>query len=198
MATGMYIWHAPHSRRVVREDVHKEGWHLPEWTYTGPMRMLLIYFTNISKLCVWYVIISIYVYFMLTHRRGWRRIYPVIQPPRRASQNTRCIRHQTTRMSRWLGRLSTLGGFGRLGRTLLLFVWRVSRTGLAHKGHHLRAHLGIRLKMTDGCRKCRRWYKLNERGMMSWSSACDSSRPSCPLWEYHLHVLVLSSLHLQT
>lgn len=58
MATGMYIWHAPHSRRVVREDAHKEGRHLPEWTHTGPMRMRLIYFTNISKFCVWYDIIQ--------------------------------------------------------------------------------------------------------------------------------------------
>jgi hypothetical protein len=58
MATGMYIWHAPHSRRVVCEDAYKEGRHLPEWMHTGPMRMLLIYFTNISKLCVWYDIIQ--------------------------------------------------------------------------------------------------------------------------------------------
>jgi hypothetical protein len=58
MTTDMYIWHAPHSRCVVREDPHKEGRHLLEWTYTGPMRMLLIYFTNISKLCVWYGIIQ--------------------------------------------------------------------------------------------------------------------------------------------
>lgn len=42
MTTDMYIWHAPHSRRVVREDPHKEGRHLLERTYTGPMRMLLI------------------------------------------------------------------------------------------------------------------------------------------------------------
>jgi len=53
MATGMYIWHATHSRRVVREDAYKEGRHLPEWAYTGPIRKLLINFTNISGLCVW-------------------------------------------------------------------------------------------------------------------------------------------------
>jgi hypothetical protein len=58
MTTDMYIWHGPHLRCVVREDPHKEGRHLLEWTYTGPMRMLLIYFTNIFKLCVWYDIIQ--------------------------------------------------------------------------------------------------------------------------------------------
>jgi hypothetical protein len=42
MTTDMYIWHTPHSRRVVREDPHKEGRHLRERAYTGPMRMLLI------------------------------------------------------------------------------------------------------------------------------------------------------------
>jgi hypothetical protein len=47
------------------------------------------------------------------------------------------------RMNRRLGGLSTRGGFGRLGRTLLMFMGRVSRTWLAHKGDHLRAHLGI-------------------------------------------------------
>jgi hypothetical protein len=42
MTTDMYIWHAPHSRRVVREDPHKEGRHFRERPYTGLMRMLLI------------------------------------------------------------------------------------------------------------------------------------------------------------
>jgi hypothetical protein len=42
MTTDMYIWHASHSRLVVREDPHKEGRHLRERTYTGRMRMLLI------------------------------------------------------------------------------------------------------------------------------------------------------------
>jgi len=42
MATGIYIWHAPHSRRVVCEDAHKERRHLPERADTGPMRMLLL------------------------------------------------------------------------------------------------------------------------------------------------------------
>jgi hypothetical protein len=57
MTTDKYIWHAPHSRRVVSEDAHKEGRHLLEWTYTGPMRMLLVYFYKFSKLCVCYDII---------------------------------------------------------------------------------------------------------------------------------------------
>jgi hypothetical protein len=35
MTTDMYIWHAPHSLRVVREDPHKEGRHLRERTYMG-------------------------------------------------------------------------------------------------------------------------------------------------------------------
>jgi hypothetical protein len=47
MATGIYIWHAPHSRRVVCEDAHKEGRHLSERADTGPMRMLLVYVINI-------------------------------------------------------------------------------------------------------------------------------------------------------
>jgi len=65
MATGMYIWHAPHSSRVIREDAHKEGRHLPEWTHTDPMCMLLIYFTRVFlsyvcdmtlfNICVFYV-----------------------------------------------------------------------------------------------------------------------------------------------
>jgi hypothetical protein len=42
MTTDMYIWHAPHSRRVVREDPHKEGRHFRERPYTGLMCMLLI------------------------------------------------------------------------------------------------------------------------------------------------------------
>jgi hypothetical protein len=42
MTTDMYIWYVPHSRHVLREDPHKEGRHLREQTYTGPMRMLLI------------------------------------------------------------------------------------------------------------------------------------------------------------
>jgi len=107
---------------------------------------------------------SIHVYLMLTtYRRGWRRVYPVILPPRRASQKTLCVGHQTTRTNRRLGCLSTRGGFGKLGRTLLLFVGRVSCTGLAHKGDHLRAHLGIGLNMLGRWRKWRRCYRLRER-----------------------------------
>jgi hypothetical protein len=41
MSPGIFIWHAPHSSGVVREDAHKEGQHLPQQTYTGPMCMLL-------------------------------------------------------------------------------------------------------------------------------------------------------------
>jgi len=63
---------------------------------------------------------------------------------------------------------------------LLLFVGRVSRTGLVHKGDHLRAHLGIGPSMPGRC------YVLSEREMTYWSSACDSLRHSCPLWEYHM------------
>jgi hypothetical protein len=47
VATDIYIWHAPHSRRAVCEDAHKERRHLSERTYTGPMRMLLFYVINI-------------------------------------------------------------------------------------------------------------------------------------------------------
>jgi hypothetical protein len=138
---------------------------------------------------------SIHVYFMLTTcRRGWRKVYPVILLPCRASQVTRCVGHRTTRMNRQLGGLSMLGGFGRLGRTLLLFVGRVSRIGLSHKGDHLRAHLGIGPNMPGRWGKCRQCYVLSERGITFWNSACDNSRPSWPLWEYHM----LSSLHLQT
>jgi len=142
---------------------------------------------------------SIHVYFMLTtYRRGWRRVYPVILLPCRASQKTRCVGHRTTRTNRRLGGLSTWGGFGRLGRTLLLFVGRVSRTWLSHKGDYLRENLGIGPYMPGRWRKWRRCYWLRERGMTPWSSACDNSRPSWPLWDYHMYALVLSSLHLQT
>jgi hypothetical protein len=141
---------------------------------------------------------SIYEYFMLTtYRRGWRRVYLVIQPPRRASQQTRCVGHRTTRTNRRLGGLSTQGEFGRLGRTLLMFERHVSHTGLAHRGNHLRAHLEIGPNTPGRWKKCKRSYGLSERGMTRWSSACNNSRPSCPQWEYQNHVLVLS-LHLQT
>jgi len=131
----------------------------------------------------------IHVYFMLTtYRRGWRR----------ASQKTRCIRHRTTRTNRRWGGLSTRGGFGKLARTLLLFVGRVSPTRLTHKGNHLRVHLGTEPYMTGGWRQWRCCYRLRERGMTPWSSACDNSRSSSPLWEYHMSAQVLSSLHLQT
>jgi hypothetical protein len=151
---------------------------------------------------------SIYDYFMLmTYRRGCRRVYPVIQPPCRASQQIRCVGHRTTRTNRRLGGLSMWGGFNRLGRTLLLFGGHVSNTGLAHKGEHLRACLGIGPNTPGRWKKSKRSYGLSERGMTRWSSACDSSTPwssacdssrsSCPQWEYHNHVLVIS-LHLQT
>jgi hypothetical protein len=53
MAIGNHFWHASHSRGVIRQDAHEEGRDPPERAYTGPMRMLLIYFFfNISKLCV--------------------------------------------------------------------------------------------------------------------------------------------------
>lgn len=134
---------------------------------------------------------------LTTYRWGWCRVYPVILLPRRASQETWCVGHRTMRTSRRLGGMSTQGGFGRLGRTLLLFVERVSRTKLAHKGDHLRAHLGIRSNMLGRWQKWRRCYRLRERGMTPWSSACDNSRPSWPLWDNHIYALVLSCLHLQ-
>jgi hypothetical protein len=145
-----------------------------------------------------YVFNTCVFYVDFVRRRGWRRVYPMILPPRKASQKTRCVGHWTTRTNRRLGGLSTRGGFGRLSRTLLLFVGHVSRTGLAHKGDHLRAHLGIGPYMPGGWRKWRRCYELKERGMTPWSSANDNSRPSWPLWDHHMYVMVLISLHLQT
>jgi len=127
-----------------------------------------------------------------------RQNYPVILPLPRACQKTRCDGHQTTRTNRRWGGLSTQGGFSRLGRMLLLYVGRVSHTGLAHKGDHLRAHLGTSLDMRGGWRQWRRFYRLRPRGMMSWSRAFENSRPSSPPWEYHMWAQVLSSLHLQT
>jgi hypothetical protein len=107
---------------------------------------------------------SIHVYFMLTtYMRGWRIIYPLILPPRRVSQKTWCVGHWTTRTNRRWGGLSTRGGFGRLARMLLLFVGCVSRTGLAHNGDHLRAHLRTRLYMTGGWRQWRRCYGQREK-----------------------------------
>jgi hypothetical protein len=138
------------------------------------------------------------VFYVDDFRRGWHRIYPVILPPRRASQQTRCIGHRTTRTNRRWGGLSTRGRLGKLARTLLLFVGLVSRTGLTHKEDHLRAHLGTGPYMTGGWRQWRWCYGLRERGMTPWSSACDNSRSSSPLWEYHMWALVLISLHLQT
>jgi hypothetical protein len=142
---------------------------------------------------------------LTTYRRGWSKVYPVIQPPRRASQQTRCVGNRTTRTNRRLGGLSTRGGFGRLGRTLHLFGGHVSHTGLAHRRDHLRARLGIEPNTPGRWKKSKRSYRLSERGMTRWSSvcnsstpwssACDSSRSSCPPWEYHNHVLVLS-LHM--
>jgi hypothetical protein len=134
---------------------------------------------------------------LTTYRRGWYRIYPVILPLLRACQKIRCVEHRTTRMNRRWGGLSTPGGFGRLARTLLLYVGRVSHIGIAHKGDHFRAHLGIGLYMRVGWQQWRRCYRLIPRGMMPWSSACDNSRPSSPPWEYHMWAQVLSSLHLQ-
>jgi hypothetical protein len=40
---------------------------------------------------------------LMTYRRGWRRIYPLISPPRRASHKTQCVGHRTTRTNRRLG-----------------------------------------------------------------------------------------------
>jgi hypothetical protein len=134
---------------------------------------------------------------LTTYRKGWHRIYPVIMPLLRACQKTRCVGHRTMRTNRRWGGLSTRGGFGRLARTLLLYVRHVSHTGLAHKGDHRTAHLGTGLYMRGGWRQWRRCYRLRPRGMMHWSSAYDNPRPSTPLWEYHMWAQVLSSLHLQ-
>jgi len=152
---------------------------------------------------------SIDVYFLLTtYRRGWRRIYPVILSPRRASQTIWRVGHRTTCTNRLLWGQSTRGGFGKLGRTLLLFVGHVSRTWLTHKGDHLMAHLRIGPYMPRKWQKWRRCYGLRERGMTPWSSACnnwthwssacDNSRPSWSLWDHHMYALMLSNLHLQT
>jgi hypothetical protein len=135
---------------------------------------------------------------LMMYRRGWRRIYPLIPPPRRASHKTPCVGHQTTRMNRRLGGLSTRGGFGRLGRTLLLFVRHVSRIGLVHRGLHQMARPRLWLNMPGRWRICGRSYMPSERETTSWSSACEGSRHSCPLWEYRMAQEVLSSLHLQT
>jgi hypothetical protein len=135
---------------------------------------------------------------LTTYRRGWHRVYLVILPLPRACQKTQCVGHRTTRMNRRWGGLSTQGGFERLGRTLLLYVGRVSHTELVYKGDHLRAHHGTGLNMIGGWWQWRRCYKLRPRGMMSWSSTFDNSRPSSPMWEYHMWAQVLSSLHLQT
>jgi hypothetical protein len=73
------------------------------------------------------------------------------------------------------------GEFGRLGRTLLLFMGRVSRTGLTHRGLHQRARPRLWLDMPGRWQICGRSYVPSERETMAWSSACDSSRHSCPL-----------------
>jgi hypothetical protein len=106
----------------------------------------------------------IHVYFMLTtYRRGLRRVYPVILPPHRVSQETRCIQHRMMCTSRRLGGLSMWGGFGRLGRMSLQFVGRVSLTGLAHRGLHQRALPGLWLNMLGRWRICGRSYVPRER-----------------------------------
>jgi hypothetical protein len=135
---------------------------------------------------------------LMTYRRGWRRIYPLIPPPRRVSHKTWCVGHRTTRTNRRLGGLSTRGGFGKLGRTLLLFVGRVLRTGLVHRGLHQMARPRLWLNMPERWRICGRSYVPSERETTSWSSACEGSRHSCPLWEYCMVHEMLSSLHLQT
>jgi len=110
-----------------------------------------------------YVFNTCVFYVDFVHKRGWHKVYPVILPPRRASQKTWCVGHRMTHSNKRLGGLSTRGGFGRLGRTLLLFMGRVSHIGLAHKGDHLRPHLGIGPYMPGGWRKWRRCYGLRER-----------------------------------
>jgi hypothetical protein len=37
-----------------------------------------------------------------------------------------------------------------------------------------------------------------EMNLTPWSSACDNSRPSRPIWDNHIYAMVISSLHLQT
>jgi len=69
-----------------------------------------------------------------TYRRGWYRIYLVILPLLRAYQKTQCVGNRTTRTNRRWGGLSTRWGFGKLARTLLPYVGRVSHTGLAQGG----------------------------------------------------------------
>lgn len=145
-----------------------------------------------------YILIFFFYFMLTTFRRGWYRIYPVILPLPRACQKKRCVGHQTTCMNRRWGGLSTQWGFGRLGRTLLLYVRRVSHTGLAHEGDHLRAHLGTGLNMIRGWQQWRHCYMLRPRGMISWSSTFDNSRLSTVPWEYHTWPQVLSSLYLQT
>jgi hypothetical protein len=145
------------------------------------------------------VYIDFFLYFMLSaYRRGWHIIYPMILPLPRVCQKTRCVGHRTTHTNRRWGGLSMQGGFGRLGRTSLLYVSRVSHIGLAHKGDHLRTHPGIGLNMIGGWRQWRRCCRLRTKGMISWSSVFSNSRLSIVTWEYHTCPQLLSSLHLQT
>jgi hypothetical protein len=100
---------------------------------------------------------------LMMYKRGWRGIYPLIPPPRIASHKTRCVGHRTTRTNRRLGGLSTRGGFGRLSRTLLLFVGRVSHTGLVHRGLHQMARPRLWLSMPGRWRIFGRSYVPRER-----------------------------------
>jgi hypothetical protein len=112
----------------------------------------------------------------------------------RASHKTRCVGHRTTRTNRRLGGLSTWGRFDRLGRTLLLFVGRISRTGLVHRGLHQMARPRLWLSMPGRWRICGRSYVPSESETTSWSSVCEGSRHSWPRMAQE----VLNRVHLQT
>jgi len=65
---------------------------------------------------------------------------------------TQSVLEDTVRwvQNRCWGGLSTRGGFGRLARTLLSYVGRVSHTGLAHEEDHPSVHLGAASYMRAG------------------------------------------------
>jgi len=156
--------------------------------------MLLIYFTRVflSYVCDMTLFNICIFYVDDVHERMAQNFSTDLAATQSVSQDM--VRWAPNDAYRRLGGLSTRGGFGRLGRTLFLFVGRVSRTGLVHRGLHQIARPKLWLKILGRWRICGRSYVASERETTSWSSACEGSRHSWPRMAHE----VLSRVHLQT
>jgi hypothetical protein len=83
----------------------------------------------------------------------------------RAFRRTRYVGHQMTRTNRRLGSLNTQGGFGKLGRTILLYGGHPIPTTPVHRQVHHSVHLRAALYMRIGLARWRYCCGLRLIGM---------------------------------